>query len=161
MLDIIPIPSTNCRQILVCRHFGVGKVARGDLRVSHVWVNEVFTFASISTLESAGIRSSGIGILSLITIPLSTIASCFMFDIDIILSILVIPRKCRMSGMSLESELSLQLCGPTFEISCPLLQQSTLFAGNTCPLYLHPSCVHCIPDTLSLLPKLAPPFGSI
>lgn len=79
--------------------------------------------ASISTRESVGIISaelsvggnrdlgiddfysgfdgpSGMGILSKIGIPCSTTASCFMLDMESILSIFLMPSQCKMSGMS-------------------------------------------------------------
>jgi hypothetical protein len=56
--------------------------------------------ASISTEASGGTSSGGIATRSPISMPLSTMASYFMFDIDIKPVDPLMPSQCSTSGIS-------------------------------------------------------------
>jgi len=70
-----------------CCKFGVRspQCKSGDVGIRYAY--PAWIFASISTLESSGIISSGIGTRSRMGMPCSTIASCFMLQRTNIVSI--------------------------------------------------------------------------
>ena len=107
MITLLPRPPNGLDQVVFREFLPTREISSSNLRINlHTGVrgDEVLYVNNTSSDLNHNTRkreydSPGISYLFLIGIPLPTIASYFISLMDTMLSILVMPSQCKMSGM--------------------------------------------------------------